>query len=273
VRPTTAICIAALGIAGSGAFAFAQESERAEGPDRGLVVIDPGHGGADHGARGRAGVLEKDVVLAVSRKLATALEAEGYRVVLTREDDRFVSLPERTALANRSRAGLYLSIHANSSTDRAVRGAETYFLSLSASDDEARRVANTENRVFARPEASAGSGDVVGDILGDLIRTDHLRASSDMAGEIQRKLDALPGPGRGVKQAPFVVLMGVNMPAALLEIGFLTHPQEERNLASASYQAELAGAVASAVSAVRERHAGLAEPERRLTEPERRGQR
>lgn len=225
-----------------------------------LVVIDPGHGGPDYGARGPSGVLEKDVVLEVSKRLGPALEREGFRVLYTREADAFVSLPERTELANRARAGLYLSIHANASSDPGVRGAETYFLSLNASDEEARQVALTENRVFDRPDAAADSGDLVGSILGDLIRTDHLRASSDVAAAIQRQLERLPGESRGVKQAPFVVLMGVNMPAALLEIGFLTHADEERNLSDARHQAAIAHAVAAGVRAVREKHESQARP-------------
>ena len=222
----------------------------------GLVVIDPGHGGPDYGARGVTGLLEKDVVLAVARRIGRSLEEQGVRVLFTRTDDRFVPLPERTELANRERADLYLSIHANASDDRDARGPETYFLSLEASDNEARRVAMTENQVFDREGAVPDGGDLVGAILGDLIRTEHLRASSHYASAIQRELERLPGPGRGVKQAPFVVLTGVNMPAALLEIGFLTHPDEERQLRSARHQSAIASAVASAVAG-----AGLGAPE------------
>lgn len=233
-------------------------------PDADLVVIDPGHGGPDYGAKGPAGVLEKDVVLAVARRLGTALEREGFRVLYTREVDEFVSLPDRTERANRARADLYLSIHANASSDTHVRGAETYFLSLDASDEEARQVALTENRVFDSPDAAADSGDLVGSILGDMIRTDHLRASSEVAVAIQRHLDALPGESRGVKQAPFVVLMGVNMPAALLEIGFLTHRDEERKLANAAHQAAIAEAIAAGVGEARKarQSAGASDGER-----------
>ena len=222
-------------------------------PERviGRVVLDPGHGGDDYGARGESGLLEKHVVLAVSRRIGAALVEEGIQVVYTRSEDVFVTLPERTEIANRAGADLYLSIHANSSSDRDVRGPETYFLSLEASDEEARRVAITENGVFDRDEAAADSGDVVGAILGDLIRTDHLRASSEAAIAIQRELERLPGPQRGVKQAPFVVLMGVNMPAALLEIGFLTHPDEESELASSRNREAIARAVARGVLTLR----------------------
>lgn len=223
---------------------------------RRLVVIDPGHGGPDHGARGADGTLEKDVVLGVARRIGAALDAAGVAVVYTRSDDRFVSLPERTRIANESQAALYLSIHANSSSDPEVRGPETYFLSVDASDEEARKVAVAENRVFDRPGAAPDSGDLVGAILGDLIRTEHLRASSQAAIAIQSELARLPGPDRGVKQAPFVVLMGVNMPAALIEIGFLTHAGEARRLGRPSHQRALALGVARAVA----RHVAGPEP-------------
>lgn len=228
------------------------------GPATGLdvIVVDAGHGGADYGARAASGLREKDVVLKVARRIGAALEQEGLRVVYTRTDDRFVSLPERTAIANRAHADLYLSIHANASDDPAARGPETYFLSLEASDDEARRVAAAENSVFDRAEAVPDSGDVVGHILSDLIRTEHLRGSSEIAMEVQRELERLPGPGgRGVKQAPFVVLMGVNMPAALLEVGFLTNPEEARALQSKGHQQAIARAVRAAVAELRSRRA------------------
>ncbi len=249
VRLRVVLLLSGLALLGAGL-----GSPRADSADDGgldVIVIDPGHGGPDYGARGATGLLEKYVVLQVAQRIGSSLEEHGIRVVYTREDDRFVALPERTELANRVNADLYLSIHANASDDHDAHGPETYFLSLEASDDEALRVALTENRVFDREEAVPDSSDVVGAILGDLIRTEHLRASSEVASAIQRELERLPGPGRGVKQAPFVVLMGVNMPAALLEIGFLTHPREERALRTPTHQNAIAGAVATAVASVR----------------------
>lgn len=212
-----------------------------------VIVIDPGHGGSDYGARGPSGFLEKDLVLQVSRRIGAALEKSGFKVVYTRKADRFVSLAERTEIANRAAGDLYLSIHANSADDRDARGTETYFLSLDASDEEARRVAMTENRVFEQDGTAPASGDVVGGILGDLIRTEHLRRSSQIASAVQRELSQLPGPQRGVKQAPFVVLMGVNMPAALVEIGFLTNAEEEGRLRASGYQRRIAAAIAAGV--------------------------
>jgi N-acetylmuramoyl-L-alanine amidase len=224
----------------------ASDDQPPSAPGLRTVVVDAGHGGADYGARAN-GVTEKDLALAVSRELARELRRRGLEVVLTRTRDEFVPLARRTEIANRARADLFLSIHANSAPRASTRGGETYFLSVEASDEEARRVALVENDVFEQEGAVPDSSDVVGQILGDLIRTEHLRGSSEIAAALQRRLAALDPPGRGVKQAPFVVLMGVNMPAALIEIGFLTHPAEARRLAGRAHQRALARALAQAV--------------------------
>jgi N-acetylmuramoyl-L-alanine amidase len=167
--------------------------------------------------------------------------------VLTRTSDTFVALSERTEIANRAHAAMFVSIHANSAPEREIAGSETYFLSLEASDDEAMRVAMTENDVWKQEGTEGQSADVVGAILGDLIRTEHLRESSALAAAIQRKLSSLPTPSRGVKQAPFVVLTGVNMPAALVEIGFITNPAESTRLAQRDRQDAIAKALAAAI--------------------------
>jgi N-acetylmuramoyl-L-alanine amidase len=216
--------------------------------DAAVVVVDAGHGGADHGAHAN-GVREKDVALAIAREIGRALEARAIQVVHTRTDDAFVPLAERTSIANRAEADLFLSVHANSSPSPHANGPETYFVSLDASDAEARRVAMLENNVFEQADAVGDSSDVVGAILGDLIRTDHLRASSELAAGLQRRLAGLGARGRGVKQAPFVVLMGVNMPAALLEIGFLTNARDARRVSAPAQQRRIARAVAKAVDA------------------------
>jgi N-acetylmuramoyl-L-alanine amidase len=212
-----------------------------------VVVVDAGHGGVDEGARGPAGSLEKDLVLEIARRVGRALEAGGARAVFTRESDAFVSLAERTEIANRARADLFLSIHANSAPDRAASGSETYFLSPDASDEEALRTALAENAVFRQAGAAEDSVDVVGGILGDLIRTEHMLGSSRAAAAIQHRLAALEAPSRGVKQAPFAVLSGVNMPAVLVEVGFLTNAAEEQRLRAAPAQQALARALADAV--------------------------
>jgi N-acetylmuramoyl-L-alanine amidase len=223
------------------------------------VVIDAGHGGEDEGARGPHGLLEKDVVLDVARDLAARLRRAGLRVVMTRSKDEFVPLEKRTNIANDARGDLFLSIHANAARDGSAHGSETYFMSLQASDEHARGVAARENESFGPKKASAGAdGDPLVAILGDLIQNEHLTESSDFARDAQLRLAALDsGPSRGVKQAPFVVLAGVQMPAALVEIGFITHPAEEKELASAKRRAAIARVLADAVLEHARRHDAL----------------
>jgi len=217
------------------------------------VVIDPGHGGRNLGARGAGGLLEKDLVLDVSLRLAKRLEARGVSVVLTRRDDRFVSLEERTSIANDARGDLFISIHANASRSQNARGIETFFVSLEASDEAAQRLANLENQAFAGSEGVAKiAEDPLLGILGDLIATEHLVESQEFSGLVQGKLAS--SRSRGVKQAPFVVLMGVQMPAALVEIGFLTNPEDERDLRSSLERSRLADGLAGAVGEFAERY-------------------
>jgi N-acetylmuramoyl-L-alanine amidase len=205
-----------------------------------VVVVDAGHGGADYGARGLDGLLEKELTLDVAQHLGWALERAGYTAVHTRRSDRFVSLVERTEIANRLEGSLFVSLHGNASSDAEVAGIETYFLSKDATDEQ-------ESQVFP------GSESIVGNILQDLVWTAHLEQSSRLASEIQRRLARLPGPSRGVRQAPFVVLMGVKMPAVLVEMGFLTHPVEGRRLREKRQRRSIATALAEAVRAYHEK--------------------
>ena len=205
------------------------------------VVIDAGHGGEDEGARGPAGGLEKEIVLAVAKGLAQRLVARGLRVVLTRERDVFVPLEERTAIANDARGDLFLSIHANASSDDSVHGTETYFLALDASDEGAARVASRENSAFDRASSGiAAVDDPFIALIGDLIATEHLHESNDVARIVQKQLGRTPLKSRGVKQALFVVLTGVQMPAVLVEIGFVTSPRDERALTGQGRQQVIA---------------------------------
>lgn len=216
------------------------------------VVIDPGHGGEDDGALGPTGLAEKDVVLDVAKRLAAKLRAHGLRVVLTRRSDRFVPLERRTEIANDARGNLFLSIHANAATDHAVRGVETYFLSLKASDESARELADRENQAFRKAGVPADSADdPLVSILGDLMVTQHLEESDEFARIVQRDLTPAKAPSRGVKQAPFVVLMGLQMPAALVEIGFITNPKEEARLRTTRLRSRIADELARAVLAFR----------------------
>lgn len=211
------------------------------------VVLDAGHGGEDHGARGPGGALEKEVALDVALRVADRLRDAGLEVVLTRSDDTFVPLRRRTEIANRADGDLFVSIHCNGARSRSARGIETFFLSPDASDEAARSLARRENLAFGPEGAGAAAGGFEA-LLQDLIATEHLQESSEFARLAQAALTAEEeGWSRGLKQAPFVVLMNLDMPAALLEIGFLTHPEEGRELARPERRDEIAAAIARAI--------------------------
>jgi N-acetylmuramoyl-L-alanine amidase len=207
-----------------------------------LVVLDPGHGGEDQGAVGPAGELEKNIALAVARATSARLQAAGVMVRLTRDGDDGTSLGDRTALANQLQADAFVSIHANAYRGKSVRGAETYYMSVDASDADAAAAAAAEN-VGAAP-------DTVQLILWDMAHVANLNASANLARSIQERFNELQGiKDRGIRQAPFVVLTGATMPAALVEVGFLSNPADARRLTSAAGQEELARALAEAVLA------------------------
>jgi len=215
------------------------------------IMIDPGHGGHDAGAMGPSGLQEKELTLDIARRVAALLQEElGVRVVLTRGKDQFIGLRERTALANRERADLFLSIHVNAAPDGAATGTETYFLSNEATDGAARRAAEYENRLIGGDAgAKGGSPDVLRSILWDLAQSDFQQESSRVAEAIQNSLDrALRRPSRGVKQAPFYVLGGAAMPAVLVEIGFISNPQEEQRLRDDGYRDRIARALVAGVA-------------------------
>jgi N-acetylmuramoyl-L-alanine amidase len=214
------------------------------------VVIDAGHGGEDSGARGARGTEEKDVVLAVATLLARRLRVHGLDVIMTRDKDVFVPLERRNAVANDSRADLFISIHANASESPEVHGTETYFLALDASDASAAQVAARENRSFGAEGESdlAAMKDPFIALLGDLISTEYLLESSEFAGLVQKELGSIRRlRSRGVKQALFVVLSGVQMPAALLEIGFVTSPLDEKRLSQSETRAAIVSSIERAV--------------------------
>jgi N-acetylmuramoyl-L-alanine amidase len=238
---------------------LAAPAARAEQPVAGerfdTVVLDAGHGGDDHGAEGPAGLREKDLVLDVARRLRTRLEHDGLHVLLTRDSDVYVPLAERTAIANRSSADLFVSVHANAATARSARGIETFFVALEASDDAARKLAERENAAF-REKVETSSDDALASILGDLAANDQMRESDEFARLAHQELVALTPdvPSRGVKQAPFVVLLGVQMPAALVEIGFITNPEDERAMTTGERRDQIADALERAVRAFAERY-------------------
>jgi N-acetylmuramoyl-L-alanine amidase len=231
--------------------ALPRESRRGDG--RPVVVIDPGHGGEEKGAAGPGGLLEKDVTLDVALRLKTRLErGSNVQVMLTRDDDRAVPLPDRTAFANHESAELFVIIHANAARKSDAHGAETYFLSYQATDAEAQAVAALEN---AQDTGGAGAQERpdLRMVLWDLAQAEHLRESSALAEMVQAELNSLMGlRDRGVKQAPFRVLMSATMPSILIEIGFLTNPDEEEKLRSPAYRESLALAIAQSVQRFRE---------------------
>ena len=231
----------------------------AELPGIRTIVIDPGHGGKEVGAIGPGGLMEKDVTLTVARKLASALAAKtGARVVLTRDDDSLVSLDQRTAIANQYKADLFLSVHMNAAVVKDATGSETYFLSLEASDELAKKAAETENA------AAASASSDLNLILWDLAHQAYVGESSRFAQAIQEELNAATSvANRGVKQAPFKVLVGATMPAALVEVGFITNPEEEAKLQTEEFQNLMVEALTRAVQRYKtdyETRIGLIQP-------------
>lgn len=216
-----------------------------------VVVLDPGHGGSQDGAKG-VRQKEKELTLEVTRKVQRALEGKA-RVVLTRERDADLSLAQRVARTNAEGADLFVSIHANSMPTRRSRarthGVETYFLSLHASDAQARRTAAKENGDEEVPVALTQS-DALSMILDDLARQGAHHDSALLAETLHTRLVKETGANdRGVQQAPFFVLAGVEAPAVLVEIGYLTHPEEGVKLASGAYQDKVAKALARGIEA------------------------
>jgi N-acetylmuramoyl-L-alanine amidase len=213
---------------------------RALGLKIGKIVIDPGHGGHDTGTIGPKGLEEKDLVLEVGRRLGNLLAARlGAEVIYTRTDDTFVPLETRTAIANQEGADLFVSIHANSSRDPDARGVETYYLNFTSSS-EALEVAARENA------ASDKSIHELQELVKTIALKDKIEESREFATNVQRSLHtglAAKSAGirdRGVKKAPFVVLIGANMPSILAEISFVSNPGDERRLRTAEYRQRIA---------------------------------
>lgn len=213
---------------------------RALGLKIGKIVIDPGHGGHDTGTIGRNGLREKDLVVDVGRRLGKLLENRmGAEVVYTRKDDTFIPLETRTAIANQEQADLFISIHANSSRDPKARGIETYYLNFTSSAD-ALEVAARENAV------SEKSIHELGDLVKKIALKEKIEESHEFASDVQEALHSgLSVKGsdmrdRGVKKAPFIVLIGANMPSILAEIAFVSNPTDERKLKTPEYRQRIA---------------------------------
>jgi N-acetylmuramoyl-L-alanine amidase len=209
----------------------------------GKIVLDPGHGGHDLGTIGPGGLVEKDLVLELAFRLKKMLEQKlDAEVILTRDKDIFVSLEERTEIANSSHADLFISIHANSSRYRSTSGVETYYLDFAKTESD-REVATREN---------AGAGGSISD-LEDLVKqitlADKSAESKELASVIQDRLYSgartifSSAKDRGVRQAPFVVLIGANMPSILTEVAFISNPKDEKRLKDLNNRDHLAAAL------------------------------
>jgi N-acetylmuramoyl-L-alanine amidase len=214
------------------------------------IVIDPGHGGHDTGTIGRHGLAEKDLCLDVALRLGNLIlqKLPNAQVVYTRKDDTFVPLEERTAIANQAKADLFISIHANSSRDSTARGVETYYLNFTTSN-EAMEVATRENAL------SGASIHDLQDMISKIATNDKVEESRELAGDIQDALShrlqqmSTAERSRGVKKAPFVVLIGADMPSVLAEISFLSNPYDEKMLRRADQRQRIADGLFRGVSA------------------------
>ncbi len=208
-----------------------QSLTRALGLKVGRIVIDPGHGGHDTGTIGPTGLMEKDLCLDVALRLGKIIRQRlpGAEVIFTREDDTYIPLEDRTSIANEAKADLFLSIHANSSQNHKARGIETYYLNLKGAPED-MEVAARENAL-----AQGGVHDLQ-DLVTRIARNEKLEESREFAGDVQeslaKRLQKLSRyqKNRGVRKAPFVVLIGANMPSVLAEISFLSNPADEQLL-------------------------------------------
>jgi N-acetylmuramoyl-L-alanine amidase len=213
-----------------------------------VVVLDPGHGAEDFGAQGPGGILEKDVTLLVARQVSALLKGRGFVVKLTRTDDSFLPLLERTAFANNVAADLFVSIHVNASPEQKLHGVETYY--LDTTDGESSRTLAERENSSVRFEGPAGD---LAYMLSDLVQSAKTGDSIRLAKLLQtRVVGALRSRWEdvkdlGVKKALFYVLVGAHMPCALIEIGFMDHPIEGKRLATEEYRREIARGIAEAV--------------------------
>jgi len=222
------------------------------------IVLDPGHGGGDEGARGPSGTSEKSVTLAVTSRLKAALEGRlGVRVILTRDGDSAVGLDERAAVANNNKADLFISLHANASVRPSVQGAEVFYLSLEEYGDEAQRAANAPHATL--PVFGGGARDIEV-VPWSMAQAGHIERSGTFARTLEAALRArVTMSPRAIMQAPFRVLVGANMPAILLEMGFMTNPAQEQQLGSDAYQNEIVQSIVDAVIQFRDRRGPAAE--------------
>jgi N-acetylmuramoyl-L-alanine amidase len=223
------------------------------------VVIDAGHGGEDEGAQAASGILEKDIALRFARETARALRRAGFEVVETRSDDSTLTLDRRTELSNASGAGVFISIHANSAPVASAQGVEIYSVDL-ASDEAAERLAARENRAHAMLGGTQDRdlGDaLVADLAMGARAASSRRLAETLQREVVRTLNDFYGRrtvrDRGARTAPFWVLVDTEMPAVLVEVGYLTHPAEERRVRTRGYQELMAQALVRGIEDFTER--------------------
>ncbi len=223
------------------------------------IVIDAGHGGDEDGAHGPGGGLEKTVTLSVARRLKGALESRlGVRVILTRDADQTVGLDERAAVANNNKADLFISLHANASVRPAASGAEVFYLSLAEYGDQAERVARGESE--ALPVFGGGTRDIEV-ILWEMAQARHIEDSAAFAKIVEATLrERVPMSPRAIQQAPFRVLVGANMPALLVEMGFISNPEQEKQLLSDGFQGSIVQALVEGVVRYRDARADRTAP-------------
>jgi N-acetylmuramoyl-L-alanine amidase len=221
---------------------------RALGLKIGRIVIDAGHGGHDTGTIGPNGLMEKELVLDVALRLGRLLETKmGADVIYTRDDDTFIPLETRTAVANEHQADLFISVHANSSPDPSARGVETYYLNFTSNTD-ALEVAARENAV------SEKSIHELQDLVKKITLKDKIDESRELASDVQQSLYAGLAArnssirDRGVKKAPFVVLIGANMPSILAEISFVSNPTDESKLETPEYREKISESLYKGIS-------------------------
>lgn len=239
--------------------AYLSDSSKAPiavGPDKkvDVIVVDAGHGGGDYGAIGYSGTREKDVTLAIAREIATELRRiKSLKVIMTRNDDKTVSLEQRAQIANSAGADLFISVHANANPKKTVRGWNVFFLAP-AKNDSARAVEQLENSYFLRENSafrahleSDDDNPVVG-ILNSMIMTEFQAESHDFAVMIDREFRrSLDHPTRGIDQAGFFVLNKVFTPSVLIEAAFISNPTEEKMLRDKKFQRQIGQSVAEAV--------------------------
>ncbi|MEO7217488.1 MAG: N-acetylmuramoyl-L-alanine amidase [Gemmatimonadaceae bacterium] len=243
----------------------AGETVRTKRPGRRLIVVDAGHGGVDPGMHGPIGggpqIVEKNITLAVSKLLATALRKAGADVLMTRTTDTLIGLYDRGPIANKAHGDIFVSVHVNATGQRGKRGAddrgyETYFLAEAKTED-AKRVEQMENQAvrFETGGAHAEKGDPLNFIINDMAQNEHLRESADLAESIEsgfRKFH--PGPDRGVQQANFAVLRGAFMPAVLVEIGFGTNRSEAKYISDPDNEQKIADSIAKSIMAYMDKY-------------------